>query len=315
MPLTFLAFTDLHHNPQSFLHNAEEFLDVILQRSVDCRASFVIQLGDLLQNPAQNEALASRYNHFSLPTYNVLGNHDTDQKDLSYILRMYNLEKNYYSFDRDGYRFIVLDPNYAIVDGVLCHYAPLPQIGKRNHHRGEIPPEQLEWLEQTIADSPYPCILFSHQSIERTNGIRNRDEVWDILCAANRRKKHSVILCVNGHYHYDFCTILNGVCCLDLNSASYYWSHVKHTLYVPEVYEQFPFAANCIHYKKPLSALITLHDPDKIEIDGVPGEFTFPLSREELLYYDQKRLSEERLCSPSIHSYRVDLSQNIVETD
>ena len=313
MPLTFLAFTDLHHSPQTFPHNAAAFLNTILQRAENSRVDFVIQLGDLLHTPSQNQELASIYNSFSLPTYNVLGNHDTDQEDLSYILQMYNLEKSYYFFDRNGYRFIVLDPNYAVVDGELTHYAPVPQVAKRNHLRGEIPPEQLAWLEETVAQSPYPCVLFCHQSLERTNGIRNRDDVWTILCAANRRKMHSVILCINGHYHYDCCTFVNGVCCLDLNSSSYYWSHVKHELYTTDIYEKYPLAANCLYYKKPLSALITLHGTEIIEIAGTPGEFLVPISHDLLLKLDQKRLSDKRLCSPSIRNYTVDLTKNTVE--
>jgi len=245
--LTFLAFSDLHHEPQVFPHDAPAFLDTILKRAVDSQAAFVIQLGDFLHTPALNRDLSDVYNHFSLPTYNVLGNHDTDQEDLAYILQMYGLERSYYHFDRDGYRVIILDPNYACVDGELTHYAPAPQAAKRDHHKGEIPPEQLVWLEQTIVSSPFPCILCSHQSLERTDGIRNRDDVWEIICAANRRKNHSVILCINGHYHCDCCTMVNGVCCLDINSSSYYWCDVKNNLYTAEVYEKFPLATTvCI---------------------------------------------------------------------
>jgi len=313
MSLTFLAFADLHHEPQVFPHDAPAFLDTILQRAVDSHASFVIQLGDFLHTPAKNRELAAVYNRFSLPTYNVFGNHDTDQEDLAYILEMYGLERSYYHFDRDGYRFIVLDPNYARIDGELTHYAPAPQTGKRDHLLGEIPPEQLAWLDKTIAESPYPCILCSHQSLERTDGIRNRDEVWKILCAANRRKNHSVILCINGHHHTDWCSMVNGVCCLDLNSSSYYWCDVQNHLYSAEICEKFPLAANCLYYKKPLSAVISICGMDEIRIAGTAGEYIVPVSRDELLRVDQRRLSDDRLCTPSIRNYTVDLAKNIVK--
>ena len=313
MSLKFLALTDLHHEPKVFPHNAPAFLDTILQRAVDSQAAFVIQLGDFLHTPAENITLADTYADFPLPTYNVFGNHDTDQEDLDYILNMYRLERSYYHFDRDGYRFIILDPNYAEVEGVLTHYAPAPQAGLRNHHLGEIPQEQLAWLEETIAESPYPCILCSHQSIERSDGIRNRDAVWKIICAANRRKPRSVILCINGHYHCDHCTIVNGVCCLDLNSTSYYWCDVTNTLYPQEIYDQFPLAAHCLYYRDPISAVLTLEGTDTIRIEGAKGEYITPVSREELLRVDQRRLSEERLCSPSGRSYVVNLVENKVE--
>ena len=313
MSLTFLAFADLHHEPQVFPHDAPAFLEIILQRATDSHAAFVIQMGDFLHTPAMNRGLADVYNRFSLPTYNVFGNHDTDQEDIAYILQMYGLERSYYHFDSDGYRFIILDPNYARVDGELTHYAPAPQAAKRDHHKGEIPPEQLAWLKETIADSPYPCILCSHQSLERTGGIRNRDDVWEIICAANRRKKYSVILCINGHHHCDCCTIVNGVCCLDLNSTSYYWSDEKNNLYPAEIYEKFPLASYCLYYKKPLSAVITLSGTEEIRIEGAAGEYITPISREELLRLDQVRLSDDRLCTPSIRNYTVNLSTSTVQ--
>lgn len=221
---------------------------------------------------------------------------------MSRILELYRIERSYYHFDREGYRFMVLDPNYSIVDGEVIHYAPgVPQ------GRGYIPQEQMAWLEETIAHSPYPCILCSHQSLERSDGITNRDEVWQIICAANRRRNHSVILCINGHYHNDACTMVNGVCCLDLNSSSYYWCDVTNTLYPQEIYEKYALSAHCLYYAKPLSAMITLEGVDKIRVEGTEGAYITPISREELLRVDQRRLSEDRLCSPSIRNYEVDL--------
>lgn len=45
MSLTFLAFADLHHEPQVFPHDAPAFLEIILQRATDSHAAFVIQMG------------------------------------------------------------------------------------------------------------------------------------------------------------------------------------------------------------------------------------------------------------------------------
>ena len=315
MSLTFLAFTDLHHEPQVFPHNAPVFLEKIRRRAIDANAAFVIQLGDFLHTPSINSSLADTYADFPMPIYNAFGNHDTDQEDLAYILRMYRLERSYYHFDKDGYRFIILDPNYAVVEGELTHYAPGPQAGQRSHHLGELPPEQLAWLEKTIEESEYPCILCSHQSLERTDGIKNRDDVWRILCAANRRKAHKVILCINGHYHCDCCTFVNGVCCLDLNSSSYYWCDVKNALYSADIYEKYPLAANCLYYKNPLSAVITLCGTEEIRIAGTAGEYITPVSREMLLHLDQRRLSDARLCTPSIRNYTVNLSNGTISVD
>ena len=310
MAFTFLAFTDLHHEPQVFPHDAPRFLDEILKRGIDARADFAVQLGDFLHTPRLNGGLADVFNDAPIPAYNVFGNHDTDQEDCASILRMYRLERGYYFFDRGGYRFVVLDPNYSTVDGALIHYGPGQN---RDHHLGQVPEEQLAWLEETVETSPFPCVLFSHQSLERTDGIKNRDEVWSILCRANRRRSRAVILAVNGHYHCDFCCFVNGVCCLDLNSSSYYWTDPENDLYPAEIVEKFPLAAHCLYYASPLSALISLHGTDRITVDGSHGGFLVPVTHGELLLLDQRRLSDERLCTPSIRSYRVDLGRQTVE--
>lgn len=307
MTVRFLAFADLHHEPESFPHDAPAFLRRMLARGKDAEASFAIQLGDFLHNLPTNGWLADEYAEADLPTYNVFGNHDTDRDEMRRILEMYRIEGSYYHFDCDGYRFIVLDPNYSFVNGELTHYGPgVPQGA------GYIPSEQIAWLETTIADASGSCILCSHQSLERTDGIANRDEVWKVICAANRRKPRSVILCINGHYHCDYCTVVNGVCCLDLNSSSYYWCDVENALYPREIYEKYPLASHCLFYAEPLSAIITLEGAEKIRIDGTAGAYITPVSREELLRVDQRRLSEERLCSPSVRSYEADLATGIV---
>ena len=160
MSLRFLAFTDLHHEPSVFPHDAPAFLRSILSRGEAAGASFAIQLGDFLHTLPQNGWLADEYAEAKLPTYNVFGNHDTDQDEMPRILEMYRIERSYYHFDCEGYRIIVLDPNYNLINGEFKHYAPgVPQC------RGYLPPEQLAWLETAITESPYPCILCSHQSL------------------------------------------------------------------------------------------------------------------------------------------------------
>ena len=310
MEFKFLAFTDLHYEPQVFAHDAASFLKTVMRRGETCGAAFAVQLGDFLHTPEKNRFLADVFHGGVLPVRDVFGNHDNDQEDYRYILDMYRLERGYYHFDEGGYRFIVLDPNYSYVGGILTHYGPGQM---RSHHLGEIPEEQLEWLKETLGSSPYPCVLFSHQSIERTDGIKNRDDVWRIICEANRRRERSVILCVNGHYHDDSCVIMNGVCCLDLNSVSYYWCDVENSLYPKEIYEKFPISSHCLYYKEPLSAVVTLCGTGRIHIEGAGGDYICPVPRSELIRLDQRRLSMDRINVPVIRSYDVDLDSRTVE--
>ena len=56
----------------------------------------------------------------------------------------------------------------------------------------------------------------------------------------------------------------------------------------------------------------SLEGTEKIRIEGTMGDYITPVSREELLRVDQRRLSDERLCSPSVRSYEVDLTRGSV---
>ena len=107
---------------------------------------------------------------------------------------------------------------------------------------------------------------------------------------------------------------MNGVCCLDLNSVSYYWSDVENSLYPEDIYRKFPISSHCLYYKDPLSAVITLRGNGKIDIGGAAGDYICPIPEEELVRLDQRRLSMSRINVPMIRDYHVDLYKNTVET-
>lgn len=305
---TFLAFGDLHHYPGVFLDDKEERWNKIVSRSIQENAAFIVGLGDYVHEPEKNKAFAERMMSAPKELFCCLGNHDTEHSPLEEALPLYRMPHNYYCFDRCGYRFVVLDANYSLVDGEYLHYNP----GVVRHKPGVIPPEQLEWLERVIAESESPCVLLSHHSIERPDGILNRGAVWDILGAANRKRKHAVMLCVNGHHHRDHCTIVNDVCCLDLNSAAYQYIDPPFRGYSPEVLALGRAMAYTLNFSEPLSALITLEGDSQIHIRGLTGEFLFGLTEEDVASVDGGRLSYARRSVPFIRDYEVDLEKGTV---
>lgn len=306
----FLIFTDLHYHSEIFIHDAPGYLRSILGRAYGDGAEFIMQLGDMLHVPEKNGWLADVYKRAELPTFGAIGNHENDEAPLSEILRLQKLENNYYFYDFSGFRFIVLDPNYCKSEGEYIHFAP---EAARSEDFDYIPPDQLSWLAETIENSKYPCVLFSHQSLERTDGIKNRDEAWRLISAANRNRPYSVVMCVNGHYHCDYCTIVDGVCCLDLNSTAYHWTDPENSYYPAELYEKYPFLRHVITYDAPLSALITITSDEtadrgfRIDVEGSRCGFMFDPTPEELLRIDTRRLSYARRCVPYIGSYQINL--------
>ena len=307
--MKFTMFSDFHHCPQRFMRGTFEDLDTIFDASERANVDFIIHAGDLTFGPSNHLDFVKKYNDFHIPTYNCLGNHDTEHWPLEKALALYRMPHNYYYFDRSGYRFILLDANYSLVDGEYVHYNP----GAVRHKPGVIPPEQLAWLEQVLAESTTPCILLSHHSIERPDGILNRQAVWEILCRANRRRPHTVMLYVNGHHHRDYCTLLHGVCCLELNSASYQYVDPPHPGYAPEVLALGEAMAYTLNFSQPLSARITLEEDTQIRIRGAEGTFLFDLTQQDVEAADAPhRLSYARRSVPYIRDYDVDLVDGTV---
>lgn len=306
---TFLAFADLHHYPGEFLDDKPERWEKIVRRSLEEDASFIAGLGDYVHEPAVNGAFAARMMEAPKDLYCCLGNHDTEHSPLEAVLPLYRMPHNYYYFDRDGYRFVMLDTNYTLNDGVCVHYNPGVVCQTK---RGILPPEQLRWLERTLEESDRPCVLMSHHSIERPDGILNKEEVWDAICRANQKRRHTVMLYVNGHHHRDHCTVMNGVCCLDLNSAAYQYINPPFGGYPSQVLALCHGMAYTLNFSEPLSAMITLEGDAKISICGLKGTFLFGLTDQDVESVDKGRLSYARRSVPFIRDYEVDLEKETV---
>ncbi|MBR6587656.1 MAG: hypothetical protein IKK82_09565, partial [Kiritimatiellae bacterium] len=230
-----------------------------------------------------------------LPAYHVIGNHDDDWNSHEATLKAYRLKEGHYFFDRKGFRFVVVDPNYLRYgDGRIVHYSN-GNYYKKNDAAGDVigvvPPEQLKWLKKTIETSPYPCVVFSHQSFERPTGAacHNFKEVLSIFDEANRRSSGKVRMAINGHHHCDFIRTLNNVVFFDLNSASFYWvgSSHAHGKYPKEYLEKDKVRPKdgkvpYISYEDPLHAIVTMDLDGYIKIDGMESKFACGIGPEDV---------------------------------
>lgn len=276
--MKFSVFADLHHYPGVFMGGTDEDLDLIQKRAEDENCAFIIHAGDFSHGPTLVPDYVEKYNSFHIPSYHCLGNHDSDSTPYAETLRRYNMPDGHYFFDNGGYRFIVCDPNYYYVNGEYIHY-DMGNYYKFGAYRDYMPPDQLEWLRETVETAPGPCILISHESFERPDGVQNREEVLKIINEANRKKPHSVILCINGHHHRDYIRILDGVCYFDLNSASYDWVPIKHNNYPKELCGEIRLLSNTVVYNDPIHAIITL-EGTTITIEGMESSMFMGINRE-----------------------------------
>ena len=242
-----------------------------------------------MRSPEQ-KAFLKLYNDFKIPGYHCLGNHDQDGNPYRETCEAYRMPSPYYSFDKGGFRFIILDPNY------FCN-----EPGKFIHHENGnyfkrvkgstinwIPPEQLEWLRSAVVGSPLPCIVASHQSLERGKGapVMNAREVRAIFKEANEKKPGTVRLVMNGHLHIDYLRVLDNILYWDVNSANYQYYAKKHDKY-PEAYMKTHRRANHnLGWKSPLSAILTLWPDGRIKIDGSKSEYLFGVAPADAGYPD-----------------------------
>ena len=113
--------TDLHHadkDPRGSRHYRESLgkLDEAKKLFTEFDPDFVVELGDLIDAAETVETelgyLETVHKKFvSLPgeKHYVLGNHCVDTLTKSEFLEVVGQEKSYYSFDKNGVHFVVLD--------------------------------------------------------------------------------------------------------------------------------------------------------------------------------------------------------------
>jgi len=309
--MKFLAFADLHYQPGIFYKVDYNSLRQIQERAEKENCEFIIHAGDFCHGASEVTKdgpvsdFVKAYDEFHIPSYHCFGNHEADRTPFEEMLKYYKLETGYYFFDKSGYRFIVCDPNYYCLDGQYIHFSlgnQYPYYQYINH----VPPKQVQWIKETIDNSPYPCILISHQSFERvdSDGVKNAREIRTIINEANAKKPHSVLMCINGHYHKDSIRILENVCYLNLNSASNDFIGEEHHLFPEELYKEARFLPNNLIYEDALSAVITL-EGNTITIEGMKSSMFMGVTREmtEAPFYDPVGLTTV----PEIQSAKITL--------
>lgn len=301
----FGAIADLHVQlTATGERNVKEFLKVCREENVD----FVVQLGDfcmpegdrkLCADYSVNDRVLEMYNGFEKPSFHVFGNHDMDTRTKEEMLEYWGAknDKPYYSFDMNEYHFVVLDPNFMKIGDEFISYGMGSYYAHSGSHAPEkpvlpyLPDEQLEWLKEDLAKTPYPTVLFSHQRLmEDENIICNHDAIRNYadLKKITDNAPNKVILSVNGHEHLDYVQKFGNTWYYSLNAVGMQWLGEDYPCpnrFTPEIDEQFPYVQYTIPYSKPLYAIITI-DEDGITVKGNKGEFVGP-GPEEMGVYEK----------------------------
>lgn len=303
MKTKFLIFTDLHVD---IMHDAPARMEIILRAAKKHNVDFLLHLGDIMypeeafvrqhdpdghqqrsdswflcERDDEKHAIRQMLASSGLPMYGVLGNHDMDGCDKPTACRYWNMPGSFYSFVMGGVRFLALDSQYIRTDSGFIDFA----YNNYRHFKADrlhiIPPEQLQWLEETLLSSDEPCVLLSHASLaDDLLCVRNREQVWEIIARANRGKRR-VIAAFNGHNHIDGLTVRQGVPFMSVNSASNIWigMEYKTVRYSETLSRLYPHLQGCAPYFDPLYAVVTIDDSG-IVVEGTQSSFVGPSPQE-----------------------------------
>ena len=190
----------------------------------------------------------------------MLGNHDTDGGfTRQQAMDFWGMKSRYYSFDKSGYHFVVLDGNDP---------NPKPWSG---YHR-YIDRDQQEWLKNDLKNTTLNTFVFSHQTLENEDGgIDNQKEIRRILEDANKDAGFTkVVGSICGHHHTDYMTQINDIYYVQINSASYRWvgGDYQHVRYSKEIDEKYPWIKYTIPYKDPLFTFVEINPKGYLTIEG-----------------------------------------------
>jgi Predicted phosphohydrolases len=270
--IKFAVFTDLHYD---HIFDGDKRLQYVIDTVKKNNIDFLIELGDFCYPIRKNEIVLKKLKGLGIPCYYVLGNHDSDAYSRDEVLQFLGLKNSYYSFTVDQYKFIVLDACYIKSP---CGFEPYL---KRNYDKSNdlypyLPPEEIEWLKNELADKDKYYVVFSHHSLANgfmNRGVHNMTDVRAILEKINENAKR-VLFCMNGHDHGDTVYEINGIYYYTLNSMSYIWHGMKETFnYSKEIHEQYPHLKDMILYEEGLHTIVTASDDGHVKIEEMTGHY------------------------------------------
>lgn len=172
------------------------------------RPAFIVELGDLIDAADSVEVEQSylktinrEFSTICKERHYVLGNHCVDTLRKEEFLGGVEQEKSYYSFDRDGFHFVVLDS---------CFRSDGQPYGRKNSEWTDtnIPAAELEWLEGDLKVNDKLVIVFAHQRLDVSNnhGVKNNADVRTIFESSSK-----VLAVFQGHSHQNDLTEIGGI--------------------------------------------------------------------------------------------------------
>ncbi len=256
------------------MHDSEKRISSFIDSMIIAKPDFIIELGDFGIPSEKYAPYFSIWNSFPGLKYHVIGNHEMDGgTSLDEAVAYRKMKNSYYTFSKNGFKFIVLDGNDKKEEN---------QKGYRSY----MGKEQLDWLKNELKIARKPIVIFSHQGIgtdpnnpgERYS-IENSLDVRKIFENHNKQNKSNrVICCFNGHTHHDFAEEINEIWYITINSMSYKWlgEEYEYLRYSKEVDKKFRWIKFTAPYRDPLYTVVEISTEGYIKMSGKKSKYVGP---------------------------------------
>lgn len=261
--IRFIVFSDLHYDE---IDDGDKRLDELVNVIKREKPDFCMSLGDFCTPEKKKKEMYEKIKSAGVQVYYVIGNHEVENNHLDDVLHFLSMERDFYSFEYEDCKFIILNSCYFNKEGEDYSY-----FEKNYKEEGMTYPvisqEQIEWLQRELKDEKRH-IVFSHHSLVndfKDRGIYNREVIRKMF------EKTNVILCMNGHDHGDELSIVNDIPYYTVNSASYMWAG-GHIASSETLMKKYGYLHGIVPYKQVLYALVEI-DKSEIKIQGVTGEY------------------------------------------
>jgi alkaline phosphatase len=195
--------TDLHYadKPPAGTRHYRESLAKLAEAAGQFqkdRPAFAVELGDLIDSSGSVTTelgylarIDRAFSVISKDRHYVLGNHCVDLLTKDEFLGGVGRAKSYYSFDRGGVHFVVLD---------ACYRGDGKPYGRKNSKwtDANIPAAELDWLREDLKGTKNKVVVFAHQRLDVANnyGVRNAAAVRRVLEGSGK-----VLAVFQGHSH------------------------------------------------------------------------------------------------------------------
>jgi manganese-dependent ADP-ribose/CDP-alcohol diphosphatase len=191
------------------------------------QVDFVQNLGDIIDIGWMSyDSILPLYQDLDpdIENHHLLGNHDfaIPPSRMTGLLERLSMPDYYYSYEEEGWHFIVLDAtDYAYYSKPLHNHDikrlnayMYSTIGKSNNHsyNSAIGKKQQKWLKQELERarlSQNNVIIFSHSPLRpfyTAENLWNNEEILDIIETSS-----NVVAYINGHNHAGNYELKNGI--------------------------------------------------------------------------------------------------------